>query len=171
MTNYCQKCGSSMIGMAKCPECKWSPEGESKSPVTSGYPCKDVLKQSLVARIARNDNPVTHMMPADQEQAAEWWLQVSGPEGQAERPRKSGGGWYWPYGERVKYCLFWFLSKDVGFQELIVCASQDGIYWRGDERWLFERIIRECQKLEDGQIQGAFEGDFKKALLDSVKQR
>lgn len=88
-------------------------------------------------------------MPIDVETAAKWFLAMIEPvNDQRERPRQVnviGGGTrtVYPYLERVRHCLHRFLRADRDFQRYVHSASEDGVYWRGEDQRMFRTVVDE----------------------------
>lgn len=61
--------------------------------------------------------------------------------------------WRWPYEERVLYLLRTYLKCDIEFQQLIVAAREDNIYWHGENMKFFLTVINETEKMRSVGIE------------------
>ena len=83
--------------------------------------------------------------------SVQWFLNLVESHQKLESPhvvtRAGKRVWDWPYETRVVHLLRTYLSLDVEFQQLIVAASEDNIYWRGDDIKFFMMVISEVDKM------------------------
>lgn len=83
---------------------------------------------------------------------ARWWMhQQEPPHPFMDRPQsrsRRDGGTYWltPYADRIAHTLREFMRLNADFQGWIVAAREDGIFWRGEDREQFRRLIIETEK-------------------------
>ena len=150
--NYCGDCAKPVkAGVDKCPSCV---KKQKTSGVFQSMPTLADLKVELASII--NSNKTSLIVPNDIHAATVWWLKMQEPHRKHEAPKKmiirTGNGWFWEwvYAERVKRNLIMFLALDSNYQNLIVSASEDDIFWRGDNRACFTSIINETFEFRKG---------------------
>lgn len=120
---------------------------ETAAPDPHGQ-CMEVLRQH-----ASEGGAWPQEMPEGYDAAAVWWLGIIAPTDMRwdkpyVRQSKHGTVTRYPYIERAVYTLRRFLQCSSDFQRLIVRASEDGIYWRGDDESMFRRILSEHARME-----------------------
>lgn len=111
----------------------------------------DVL--TLVAEECLHESKPRHeSVPRNAPALARWWIhQQEPPHTFLDRPQsrsKRDGGNYWvtPYTDRISHALRKFMQLDADFQGWIVAAREDGIFWRGEDRDQFHKVIVETEK-------------------------
>ena len=121
---------------------------KTEAKISKPMPTLNGLKTDLASKLSGHRLPI--MMPQEPSQAVDWWLKMQFKHNEFESPRKmfskSDNGrwvWIWPFADRIKYNLNKFLGLDQDFQKLICSAREDKIYWNGDERDFFMKIISE----------------------------
>lgn len=111
----------------------------------------DQLGRIKHAKGSKYLDSVTPQLTGSAREAVSWFLRVMEPPSRFEAVRAIRGRnkdgeekitWQTPYHGRMTYLLTRFCSEPVEYQELIIAAAEDGIWWRGDSRPMFERVIK-----------------------------
>lgn len=147
--NYCPECKDVLPpGASKC-QCGW--EREELGAV---YPTLNGLKDAVAERlrlVPPDRWPI--QIPRDAMRGAEWFVRLIGRPERTEAPQvvdtKKGRSWSWPYQQRVLFLLTLFLEASDDMRALIVSAREDEIYWRGDDKDSFVRIIHATLEMRD----------------------
>lgn len=88
-------------------------------------------------------------MPALAHDAAVWLRKQFAPPKHSDSPRQRAGRWTWPYADNTLRYAGQLLAAEPDMQRLILAAAEDGIWWRGDDREMFQRIIGETLKMRE----------------------
>lgn len=134
----CPECGDELKPKAKTCDCGWkAPRSRGRKAVTD----RDVHAEvaDILNEHRRRHRRWPRMMPQAMPDAVQWFIDLLEPadpkwERAREMPRRYAEGSYWefPYIDRVTYCLHVYLSRTAEYQDLIMAAREDGVYWRGD---------------------------------------
>jgi hypothetical protein len=137
-----------------CKECGPKKPGN----VDAGYPTLNALK-ARIQRIAQGKpffNPGTE---------GQWWLNMLEKPNRFEVPRKTRkDGFIWPYADHVVFLLNKFIALDQDFQQLIVDARVDNVFWHGEDRELFITVISETLKMRESD-----KGEYRQRAKDKIK--
>lgn len=139
---------------------------EPNGPATANDVLAAVTAEWMRSRYYHSAADSIPRTPAD---VARWWPTLQ------ERPceiteraqkmaKKDGSGVFWktPYIDRIKFTLEKFLRLDSEFQELIIAAAEEKIFWRGEDRKFFLGVIRENDKMMADQ-------NYKKNVFRSMR--
>ena len=115
-----------------------------------GYPTMADLHAALVQLVeAMPAAKRPASMPDLAHDAAAWLRRQFEPPKDDTAPRKRNGVWTWPYADNTVRYAHRLMQASPDMQRLVLSAAEDGIWWRGDERDVFTRIIGETMKFRE----------------------
>lgn len=158
----CPKCDVPLVKAGNCTMCGWNRKAEAamKHDNKPPMPTLEDAHRVVVSEIIAYRGPRPEKMPADNLAAAKWLLnhvlEKHQPEEAPQLKNKTEGRgeaasekcfWVWPYLTRLKIQSRQFLHLSPDYQRYIIAAKEDGIPWRGDEEWLFRKVVAEHQRM------------------------
>lgn len=143
---YCPYCADVLTGSEKvCSSCG----GKLNRNEEEEYPTLNGLCNELATILSSCEHPFNY----DPYIASKQWLKITEPLRQNEAPRtlytKTGKVWIWPYADFRKALLIKFIALDKVFQNQIIAASEDEIYWRGEDQKGFNKLIDETLNMRE----------------------